>query len=600
MDIFSIITLAGGIAFFLYGMTLMNSGMEKLAGNRMEQVLEKMTNSRLKSAALGAGLTALIQSSTATTVMTVGFVSAGVLQLSQAIGVIMGANIGTTITPWILTLSGLEGDNVFVRLLRPESFAPIVALIGVMLMMICKHGKKRDVGGVMVGFSLIMSGMSLMSTAVKPLSENADFIKLLTMFSNPILGILTGAVVTLVIQSSAASVGILQALSMTGGLTYGSAIPIIMGQNIGTCATALISGIGANKNAKRVAIVHLYFNLIGTMLFLGLYYGLNALIDFSFSNSAVTALGVAIIHTIFNLLTTAVLLPFSRQLEKLAKLTIPDRDNEEIVVPILDERLLATPSIAVEHVKKAAARMAVFSRNSILLALKCMEGYTPELEKQITEKEEEVDRFEDVIGSYLVKLSSQSLSERSSNEVSLLLHVIGDFERISDHAVNIMEVSREMYEKGIRFSDDAAAEVRVISSALEEVLSITMRSYVTEDPVMAGHVEPLEQVIDLLKNELRARHIERLRQGSCTMEQGFIFSDLLTNYERVSDHCSNIAVALIEINQFGSFDTHQYLNEVKTTSHNSFEQLYNEYSQKYSLDKADASPAEADAAERKP
>ena len=551
--------------------------------------------------ALGAGITALIQSSTATTVMTVGFVSAGVMQLSQAVGVIMGANIGTTITSWILSLAGIESSNVFVQMLKPESFAPVFSLIGVILLMLGKkRGKKRDIGSILIGFSLIMSGMTLMSGAVKPLASNERFIGILTMFSNPFLGVLTGAVVTLIIQSSAASVGILQALSVTGGLTFGSAIPIIMGQNIGTCATALVSGIGASRDAKRVSFVHLYFNLIGTILFLGIYYGANAIFHFTFASRPVTALGIAVVHTVFNVLATAVLLPFSKLLEKLARVTVPDRKGEEHVVPILEERLLATPTIAVEQAKKAAARMAVFSRTSMLLAMKCMDGYTQELAAQVTEKEEEIDKFEDVIGSYLVKLSStQSLTERDSNEVSMLLHVIGDFERISDHAVNIMEVAQEMHEKGIRFSDDAMADVGVITSALEEVLSITMKSYVTGDAGLARRVEPLEQVVDVLKDEMKARHIRRLRSGSCTMELGFIFADLLTNYERVSDHCSNIAVALIEIQQFGSFDTHQYLADVKSAAHSDFELLFSEYSQKYALaplpkdDGAAAEPASA-------
>ncbi|MBE6883593.1 MAG: Na/Pi cotransporter family protein [Ruminococcaceae bacterium] len=583
MDVFAILSLIGGLALFLYGMTLMSSSLEKISGNSLEHTLEKITNNKFKSVTLGAAITAVIQSSSATTVMLVGFVSAGVMQLSQAVGVIMGANIGTTFTSWILSLSGIESNNIFVSLLKPTSFSPLLALIGVIMIMMTKRGKKKDIGGIMLGFAILMTGMTMMSDAVKPLSSDPNFTSLLTMFSNPLFGILAGAVFTAIIQSSSASVGVLQVISATGALTFGSAIPIIMGQNIGTCATALISCIGANKNAKRVAFVHLYFNIIGTIAFLILYYLADAIFHFAFADSQITAFQIAIVHSIFNLLTTAILLPFTKQLEKLAIRTVPDRENETTIIPMLDERLLNTPSIAVEQVKKTAARMAVFSRNSLLLALQCMESYTPELDAEITKKEDEIDRFEDVIGSYLVKLSTHDLSERDSNEVSMLLHVIGDFERISDHAVNIMEVSKEMYEKNITFSEDAKEEIRIISAALEEILSLTMRSYVTEDAEMAKHVEPIEQVIDMLKDELRARHIERLRKGNCTIELGFIFSDLLTNYERVSDHCSNIAVALIEIHQFGSFDTHQYLSEVKNTSQNMFETLFQEYHEKYAL-----------------
>ena len=583
MDLFAILALVGGLALFLYGMTLMSSSLEKVSGNRLEHILGRITNNKFKAAGLGMTITAIIQSSSATTVMLVGFVSAGIMQLSQAIGVIMGANVGTTVTAWVLSLTGIESDNLILTLLKPDSFCPVLALIGVVMVMMSKKGKKKDIGAILLGFAILMTGMSMMSDAVKPLSSDPGFTKLLTMFSNPLFGILAGAIFTAIIQSSSASVGVLQVLSATGALTFGSAIPIIMGQNIGTCATALISCIGANKNAKRVAFVHLYFNVIGTIIFLALYYTANGIFDFAFADSQITAFQIAVVHTIFNVVTTLILLPFTKQLEKLAILTVRDKANEEEIVPILDERLLGTPSVAVEQVKKQAARMAALSRNALLLSLKCMDKYDPELDAEIVQKESEIDRFEDAIGSYLVKLSSCDLTDRDSRAVSMLLHVIGDFERISDHAVNIMEVSKEMYEKDISFSEDAIAEIKVITSALEEILSIAMRSYVTEDAEMAKHVEPIEQVIDVLKEELRAKHIERLRKGNCTIELGFIFSDLLTNYGRVSDHCSNIAVALIEIQQFGSFDTHQYLSEVKHTSHNSFEELFNEYHEKYAL-----------------
>ncbi|MBQ2756099.1 MAG: Na/Pi cotransporter family protein, partial [Oscillospiraceae bacterium] len=527
MDLFAILALVGGLALFLYGMTLMSSSLEKVSGNRLEHILGRITNNKFKAAGLGMTITAIIQSSSATTVMLVGFVSAGIMQLSQAIGVIMGANVGTTVTAWVLSLTGIESDNLILTLLKPDSFCPVLALIGVVMVMMSKKGKKKDIGAILLGFAILMTGMSMMSDAVKPLSSDPGFTKLLTMFSNPLFGILAGAIFTAIIQSSSASVGVLQVLSATGALTFGSAIPIIMGQNIGTCATALISCIGANKNAKRVAFVHLYFNVIGTIIFLALYYTANGIFDFAFADSQITAFQIAVVHTIFNVVTTLILLPFTKQLEKLAILTVRDKANEEEIVPILDERLLGTPSVAVEQVKKQAARMAALSRNALLLSLKCMDKYDPELDAEIVQKESEIDRFEDAIGSYLVKLSSCDLTDRDSRAVSMLLHVIGDFERISDHAVNIMEVSKEMYEKDISFSEDAIAEIKVITSALEEILSITMRSYVTEDAEMAKHVEPIEQVIDVLKEELRAKHIERLRKGNCTIELGFIFSDLL-------------------------------------------------------------------------
>lgn len=581
MDLFALFTLVGGLALFLYGMTVMGNGLEKVSGGRLERTLEKMTSNPAKGVLLGAAVTAVIQSSSATTVMVVGFVNSGIMKLRQGIGIIMGANIGTTVTAWILSLTGLQGDSVLVKMLNPNSFAPILAMVGVVLMMVSKNGKKKDIGTIFIGFAVLMFGMSAMSGAVKPLADVPEFTRILTYFSNPLLGVLTGAVLTAVIQSSSASVGILQALSSTGGITFGAAVPIIMGQNIGTCVTALISCIGANKNAKRAAMVHLYFNIIGTIVFLGLFYGANALLRFSFVNDPLNAADIAVVHTIFNLFSTALLLPFSRGLERLASWSIRDKDTvcEE---PALDERFLNTPAFALEQCKKAAADMAGLSRDTLLDAMGLLQGYQEKSALRILEQEEQIDRFEDRLGTYLVRLSSRELTARDSNEISKLLHTIGDLERIGDHAVNLLDAAREMQEKGIRFSQQAAGELKVLAQAVTDIVDLTIRAFIENDVELARRVEPLEQVVDSLKAELKIRHIQRLKEGACTIELGFVLSDLLTNYERVSDHCSNIAVCLIQIAE-SQFDTHGYLNELKNSGQPQFVAEFKKDLEKYSL-----------------
>lgn len=581
MDIFSLFTLLGGLAMFLFGMNTMGDGLEKLSGGKLERTLEKMTDNTFKGFLLGAGVTAVIQSSSATTVMVVGFVNSGIMKLAQAIGVIMGANVGTTVTAWLLSLTGIQGDSFILKLLKPTGFAPILAFIGIALLMFAKRGKKKDIGTILVGFAVLMYGMEVMSGAVEPLAEVPEFTNLLTIFSNPLFGVLAGALLTAVIQSSSASFGILQAISATGSVTFATAIPIVMGQNIGTCVTAMLSCIGAKKNAKRAAFVHLYFNIIGTIVISILFYGLNAIFQFDFVNDFVTPADIAIVHTSFNLLTTAMLLPFSKYLGKLACLTVRDKDKDDDT-PHLDERFLNTPAIAVEQCDVMAVKMAHLARETFLASLTLVESYDEKTAEKIQENENKIDMYEDVLGSYLVKLSSKSLTISDSKEVSRLLHCIGDFERISDHAVNVLDVAKEMYEKKITFSAQAKDEIKVITAALTEILAITIEAFENKDFALADKVEPLEQVIDGLKDNLKRRHVKRLREGTCTIELGFIFSDLLTNYERVSDHCSNIAVCMIQVNK-ESFETHEYLHEVRGDEVGHFKAEYNAFKTKYAL-----------------
>ena len=584
MDVFSLFTLLGGLAFFLYGMHVMSAGLEKMVGGKLERVLKSMTSSKWKGLALGAVITIAIQSSSAMTVMLVGLVNSGIMQLSQTVGVIMGSNVGTTLTAWILSAAGIESSNFFLRLFKPESFSPIVALIGVLLIMSSKEGKKRDVGTILVGFSVLMTGMSFMSQSVSPLADMPIFQDILVMFQNPIAGILLGAVVTGVIQSSAASVGILQSLSMTGSITYGMALPIIMGQNIGTCVTALLSSIGTNKNAKRVTAVHVYFNVLGTVICLSGFYLLNAFVHFDFIDSPINALGIAVVHSLFNLLTTLILLPFSKQLEKLAKITIREQSTKE---ELLDERLLLSPGLAIAECRNLSIHMAKAARDSMANAISILSKFDQKVADSITQQEEEIDLYEDKLGTFLVRLSSKDLSPKDSHDVSQLLHAIGDFERIGDHAVNILRVANEIHDKDIQFSDKAQEELQVITRAILTILNLTVEAFEENDPVIAAKVEPLEQVIDGLKLELKNRHIRRLQEGRCTIELGFVLTDLLTNYERVSDHCSNIAVTVIQIKD-SSPDTHGYLNEVKNTGNPAFTQAFETYSLEYLLP---ASPA---------
>lgn len=581
MTIFNFFSLFGGLALFLFGMNIMGQSLEKAAGSRLKIILAKLTSNPFKGLLLGVAVTAIIQSSSATTVMVVGFVNSGLMQLGQAIGIIMGANIGTTITSWILSLTGLEGESLIIQLLKPSSFTPVLALIGIILYMFGKKERKKDIGMVLLGFAVLMFGMESMSAAVKPLAEIPEFANILLLFSNPVLGIIAGAVLTAIIQSSSASVGILQALSATGSVTFGSAIPIIMGQNIGTCVTALLSSIGTTKNARRAAMVHLYFNIIGAVVISVVFYILNAIFDFTFVSHSINQVGIAIVHTVFNVLCTAILLPFTKQLEKLAILTVKEGEKEE-KLQLLDERFLSTPAIAVERCRTLTCDMAELVRNNLLLAIALIEDYDEESDQQIEEAEAKADLYEDKLGSYLVKLSTKPLSAEDSNEISRLLHSIGDFERISDHAVNILKTAREIYEKKLIFSAQAQEELRIVTDATIEIVNLAVNSFVKNDIELAMMVEPLEEVIDELKLQMKDQHIKRLQAGACTIELGFVLTDLMTNFERVSDHCSNIAVCQIEI-AHSSLDTHAYLNSVKTGDNPEFLQHYHEFQQKYLL-----------------
>ncbi|MBQ9833057.1 MAG: Na/Pi cotransporter family protein [Clostridia bacterium] len=582
--IFNIITLFGGLAFFLFGMNIMSTGLEKMAGGKFEQILKKMTSSRFKSLILGILITVAIQSSSALTVMLVGLVNSGIMELGQTIGVIMGSNMGTTLTAWLLSLIGVESNNIFLQLLKPESFAPIFAFIGILFVMLSKNDKKRDIGTIFVGFSILMFGMNLMSDAVSPLGDIPEFQQVLTAFNNPFLGVIVGALFTGLIQSSAASVGILQALSLTGGITYSMAIPIIMGQNIGTCVTALISAIGANKNAKKVALVHIYFNVIGTVVCLILFYGLDAIFHFTFADAFVQPFDIAVCHSIFNIFTTLLLLPFTKQLEWLALNTGSKKGQAIEKTKFLDERLLQTPAFAVQECRNKTVEMAHLSREAVDAAIQAVHKFDERLAEKVIDLENQVDRYEDKLGTYLVKLSNKDLSDADNNEIARILHTIGHFERMSDHAVNILDAAQELHTKGISFSQEAQEELKVIEAALYEVLDLTVRSFEEGDIELAAKVEPLEQVIDALSEQLKARHIARLQQGLCTIELGFIHSDLLSNYERTSDQCSNVAVCTIRLKS-EKFDTHRYLRELKTSGQPQFESDYKSYADKYMLPK---------------
>ena len=588
MSIFNVFSLFGGLALFLFGMDVMGKSLEKQAGGRLQIILEKLSSKPLRGFLLGLLVTAVIQSSSATTVMVVGFVNSGVMQLGQAINVIMGANVGTTVTAWILSLSGLQGDSWWIQMLKPANFSPVLALIGIILYMFCKSDRKKDIGSILLGFAILMTGMETMSGAVEPLSEVPAFTQLFTTFENPILGLLAGAILTGIIQSSSASVGILQALSATGAVSYGSAIPIILGQNIGTCVTALLSSVGTTKNARRAALVHLYFNIIGATGFLIVFYLLRAIFQFQFVNLPIDAMGIAVVHTTFNLLATAFMLPFARWLEKLAYITIPDKPSGKPEhFALLDERLLSTPAVAVEQSRNLAGEMATLARASLLKAMSLTEKWDDKLAAEIDQSEEQIDHYEDVLGTYLVHLSSRSMTLGDSREVSKLLNTITDFERIGDHAVNVLKAARELHDKQLQFSEAARQEMQVLTGAVQEALDKTLEAFRKDDVYLAGKVEPIEQVVDELTRELKARHILRLQNGVCTIELGFIFSDLLNNYERVADHCSNVAVAVIEMAQ-DSFDTHEYLAGIKAGDAK-FAQRLEKYRRRYTV------PEQADA-----
>ena len=595
MDIFGVLTMLGGLALFLFGMDVMGDGLEKASGGRLEKILEKLTANKLMAVLLGAGVTAVIQSSSATTVMVVGFVNSGIMKLEQAVGIIMGANVGTTMTSWLLSLTGLEGGSFIIKMLKPSSFAPILAVIGIIFtMFLKKNEQKKNLGAVLLGFMVLMTGMDMMSGAVKPLANVPEFTALFTMFSNPILGLLVGALVTAIIQSSSASVGILQALSATGAITFGSALPIIMGQNIGTCATALISGLGASKNARRTSLVHLYFNVIGTVVFLIVFYAVNSFVQFEFMNGPANAFNIAIIHTVFNLFATVILLPFSNLLVKMACATIKDDPiaeaeptAEEKAFRLLDPRFLKTPGYAVDQCKLTAVDMAKHAKDGLLMSLDLLENFDEAKAIRVKELEDLVDRYEDELGSYMVKLSHESLSKYDSHTISLLLHSIGDLERISDHSMNILSAAEEMRDKGMIFSEDGKAELKVFVNAVREILDLTVGAFEKNDIKKASFVEPLEEVIDDINVVVKANHIKRLQKGICTIEQGFVLSDISTNLERVSDHCSNIAISVIEIDRDG-FDAHGYLENLKKENDPQFIGLVESYRRKYALPTTEA------------
>ena len=560
MNITHVFSLLGGLALFLYGMDLMGKSLERQAGSRLQKILSRLTDNPFKGFLLGLAVTAVIQSSSATTVMVVGFVNSGIMQLHQAAGIIMGSNVGTTVTSWLLSLTGLEGDSLLIQLFKPSTFSPLLAFIGILLFMFGGE-KKKGIGGILIGFAILMTGMTAMSDAVSPLENEPWFTELFVRFSNPILGVLVGALVTAVIQSSSASVGILQALSSTGVITYGSAIPIIMGQNIGTCATALISSVGTNKNARRAAMIHLYFNVIGVTVFLVLFYGLNAVFHFSFITDVIAPWGIAVVHTAFNLGATALLLPFTGLLERLACLTIPDDEKKEKFA-LLDERLLNTPSVAVEQARSVTSEMAEMARSGVLQAMSLTHRWDADLAQKVREQEKQVDRYEDALGTYLVKLSGHELNHEDSQQVNTLLHTISDFERISDYSVNLLLSAQEIHDKEITFSADAQEELSVLEDVVQDLLNRTTEAFRQNDLHLASKVEPMESVLGELVRAIKARHIARLQAGSCSIHYGFVLDDLLTSYSRICAHCSNVAVAQIEVAQ-DSFDTHAYLSDLR-------------------------------------
>lgn len=584
MSFFDILAMIGGLALFLYGMNTMGDGLAKLSGGKLEKILEKLTSKRIMAVLLGAGVTAVIQSSSATTVMVVGFVNSGIMKLNQAIGIIMGANIGTTITSWILSLTGLEGDSFFIKMLKPSSFTPILALIGVAFLLFSKKEKKRDLGTIFLGFAVLMFGMQSMSDAVSGLAEVEGFRNILLMFSNPILGMLAGLVLTAAIQSSSASVGILQALCATGAVTYGTALPIIMGQNIGTCITAVLSAIGTSKNAKRAAAVHLSFNVIGTTLFMILFYTINAFFPFEFLEDVAGEMGIAVIHTAFNVLATLVLFPCANLLEKLACHIVPDSKEKETAneFELLDERFLERPGFAITQATTVTEKMAQLSKETLLKASELVFNYNEDTFKEVCELEDKVDQYEDKLGTYLVKLSNHTLNHKDSQTLSVLLHSIGDFERISDHAVNIAHSAKEMHEKELCFSDKAIEELTVFRKAVDDIMNTTVEVFTAHDLDEAKKVEPLEEAIDYINGEVKKRHIKRLRKGKCTIELGFILSDITTSFERISDHCSNIAVCILQIHE-NVFDTHEYLDIMKAKDNVAFAEEVKQYQLLYAL-----------------
>ena len=561
MDIFNIFSLCGGLALFLYGMNLMGDSLEQQAGGKLQVILSKLTDNPLKGFLLGMGVTAVIQSSSATTVMVVGFVNSGIMELTQAVGIIMGSNVGTTVTSWLLSLTTIEGSSFIMKLLKPDSFGPVLAFIGIVLSMFYKKGKYANVGNILLGFFILMTGMGAMSDSVGGLADMPWFRELFVSFTNPILCVIAGAVLTGIIHSSSASVGILQALSATGAVSFGSAIPIIMGQKIGTCVTALISSVGANKNARRTAFVHLYFNIVGTVLFLAAFYSLNAIIGFEFLNDPVNAMNIAVVHTLFNVLATAVLLPFNKLLVKMACLTVPDGKEDE-KFPLLDKLLLGTPAVATDRAHECTADMARMAQSGLLKSMSLVHVWNSEVAEEVIRKEDEVDHYEDALGTYLVQLSNCQLSVEDTRTVNTLLYTLSDLERISDHSMNLLRCAEELKNKQIAFSAKALDDLNLLEWALQDILTMTVEAFANRDLEAARRVEPLEQVIDEIVYRVRTNHVKRMQSGECSISNGIILADLLTCYERVADHCSNVAVAMLELSH-DSFGTHEYLHGVK-------------------------------------
>ena len=591
MDIFDILTMIGGLALFLYGMQVLGDGLKKASGGKLEIILEKLTSSKLKAVLLGAGVTALIQSSSATTVMVVGFVNSGIMKLTQAVGVVLGANVGTTVTAWILSLTQINGAGFFLQLLKPTSFSPILAIIGVIMLTIGKKELHKNAGTIMVGFAVLMFGMDTMSTAMEPLISMPEFQRILVMFSNPVLGMLVGLILTAVIQSSSAAIGILQALCVTGAVSYATAIPIIMGANVGACASAMLSGTGADKKAKRAALLHLYFNIFKTVSFMLIFYTLNMFVKFAFLHTAASALGVAVIHTTLNIVTVIAVFPLTSVLIKLTYLTIPETEEESIEkeqeqdkkeIHLLDTRFLRAPSFALEQCKNVSVDMANLAREALFLAIGLLDKYDKRVADRVIELENIVDHYEDEIGSYLVKLSNRHLKEKDSQELSVLLHCIGDFERISDHAINILESAKEIHQGKQSFSKKALEELEIYTSAIKDIVNTSVKVFREEDLELAAMIEPLEEVIDYLSAEVRKRHMKRLRKGKCTIEMGFVLSDITTNYERVSDHCSNIALSLLQLNE-KNFDTHEYQENLASKDNVAFVSEVKNLKERYQL-----------------
>ncbi len=585
MDIFSLFTLCGGLAFFLYGMIVMSAGLEKIAGGRMEKLLEKMTSNPIKSFALGAGITIAIQSSSAVTVMLVGFVNSGIMKLSQSIGIIMGSNVGTTITSWILSLSGIQSTNFFLRLLKPASFCPVLALLGVIMIMTSKNNlsKRKNIGTFLVGFAVLMFGMELMSSSMAPLAKSPEFSHILTLFTNPLLGLLVGMVVTAIIQSSAASVGMLQALSMTGSISYAVAVPIIIGQNIGTCITAVLSSIGVNTNAKRVSVVHVVFNVLGAIIFLPLYYFGHYFINYPFSE-ATNPFGIAVAHSIFNIATTIILFPFAKQLEKIALFVVKDKEDEKEV--ILDERLLLTPSIAIAQCYKTTGTMAKITRDTLVMSVRMLKQYNPKVAEIINKNEILIDKYQDTLESFLQKLSGKELSDEDSNKISQLILSISDFEKIADHAIHILNLANKMHRKDWVLSPETVSELKRVVNAVKEVFDVTVKSFVEHDLELAYHVEPLEQVVDDISYIAKKNHIKRVKKEKSHIKRGFVYAEILNDLERISDHCSNIAANSIQsINS--SIPKHILKSKLKEVDGDEFNKEVAEFKSHYAVEPID-------------